>query len=104
LGAASEPKPQVTLEASKQAVSISTCLLSNRSAAVGPPAVSPESTAYAAKSAANIMMADSRNSQKPYAATARVGAGPRSESGTASPPASACSAALIPRPPLVHGA
>ena len=33
-----------------------------------------------------------------------IGAGPRSESGTASPLASACSAALIPRSPSAHGA
>src|SRR5579863_8166833 len=79
---ASEPNPQVTLEAKRHAVSISTCFLSNRSAPVGPPAVSPESTAYAAKSAANMMMSDSKNNQKPYPATTRVGAGPRSESGT----------------------
>src|ERR1700722_14724748 len=62
---ASEPKPHVTLDASRQAVSISTCFLSNKALAVGPPALSPESTAYAAKSAANMMMSDSKNNQKP---------------------------------------
>ena len=38
-------KPQVKLESRRQAVSIATLCRSNRSLPLGPPAVSPESTA-----------------------------------------------------------
>src|SRR6202044_220330 len=96
---ASDPKPHVTLDASRHMVSRNTCFLSNSSAAVGPPAVDPESTEYVANRAAKRMMSDNRKSQKPKPATTRTGAGPRRASGIPGPDDKACSAALMTSPP-----
>ena len=57
--------PQVKLDSSRHTVSIATLVRSNRSCPDGPPAVSPDSTAYAAKNAENMMMSLSRKIQNP---------------------------------------
>ncbi len=58
-------RPQVKLDSSRHAVSIATLCRSNRSLPDGPPAVAPDSTAYDAKNAENMMMSLSRKIQKP---------------------------------------
>ena len=57
--------PQVKLDSRRQPVSTATLLRLNSCAPEGPPAVSPERTAKAAKKQENITMSLSRNIQKP---------------------------------------